>query len=115
MIARLSVAAAVVVAYAAVAAATIPASEKEALVDLFTATNGKAWVASDSWLTGTDPCLWCVSQCCHTRLAVGCAPGAFGSAFVGRKFNIYGVCYPSFQCVGGVEWGVEGVRAQMRI
>jgi hypothetical protein len=35
--------------------AAVPASERQALVDLFTATNGKDWKIKTNWLTG-DPC-----------------------------------------------------------
>jgi hypothetical protein len=32
--------------------AVVPASERQALVDLFTATNGKDWKIKTNWLTG---------------------------------------------------------------
>ena len=48
----------VVAAAVSVAAAPIPTSEKEALVDLFYATNGKQWVASKNWISDADPCDW---------------------------------------------------------
>ena len=38
--------------------ATIPASEQQALIDIYNSTNGNNWVYKQNWLTNSDACTW---------------------------------------------------------
>lgn len=50
--------AAVLASVAVFAAATVPAPQQSALLDIYTSTGGKGWKNAAGWSTGADVCTW---------------------------------------------------------
>ena len=49
-------------------------AEKDALVDLFKATNGTNWLDQDGWLDVSDPCHWAGVGCSNGHVSTLCVP-----------------------------------------
>ena len=48
----------------------IPASEQQALIDIYNTTNGDNWVNKQNWLTNSDACTWHGITCDSTKTNV---------------------------------------------
>lgn len=82
---------------ASLAAASVPASQKQALLDLYSATNGNNWIWAGypSWSLAADPCEneWFGVTCDPSNSTILCvAPVACHVALGGTQIVCVGVC-----------------------